>query len=261
VPELRRAARPDRPLLRPPQRLRPLTTARAAADADELAHGELELVGRLTDASNAAFLARLPSGRQAVYKPIAGEAPLDDFPDGTLANRERAAYLLSEETGWRIVPPTVLRDGPFGRGMVQAWVDIDESVDVVAMLLEPDPRLRPIAIFDVLANNADRKGGHLLPVATGHVHAVDHGVTFAVEPKLRTVLWGWRGRPLDADELEVVGRVASALAPTGRVAQALGELLSPAEVEATRRRAAAFLRERRFPLPDPRRPALPWPPF
>lgn len=228
---------------------------------DELEAGELELIGRLVDATNGTFLARLPGGGQVIYKPIAGERPLDDFPDGTLANRERAAYLLSEQTGWRIVPRTVLRDGPFGRGAVQEWVDVDESIDVMAMLLQPDPRLRRVAIFDALANNADRKGGHLLPLPDGHVHGVDHGVTFAVAPKLRTVLWGWRGQALAADELAVVADVADCLEPGAPLASALEELLSPSEVAATRRRAGALLRERRFPLPDPRRPALPWPPF
>ncbi|HEY7598304.1 MAG TPA: SCO1664 family protein [Candidatus Limnocylindrales bacterium] len=225
----------------------------------ELARGELEIVGRLVDASNATFLATLPDGRRAVYKPVRGERPLDDFAHGTLASRERAAFLLSEATGWAIVPPTVLRDGPFGRGMVQAWVEVDESVEVMDLLLAPDPRLRRIAVFDVLANNADRKGGHLLPLAGGHIHAVDHGVTFAVEPKLRTVLWAWRGEPLADDELAVAEAVCSAL--EADLGTALGELLSPAEVAAARRRARALLRARRFPQPDPLRPALPWPPF
>jgi len=131
------------------------------------------------------------------------------------------------------------------------------------LLVAPDPRLRRIAIFDVLANNADRKGGHLLPVAdgsaAGHIHAVDHGVTFAVEDKLRTVLWAWRGEPLTADELAVVDAVCAAL--EAELGVALAELLSRAEVDAARRRARALLRARRFPQPDPLRPALPWPPF
>jgi hypothetical protein len=204
---------------------------------------------------------RLPSGRQAVYKPIAGERPLDDFPHGTLAHRERAAYLLSEQTGWRIVPRTVLRDGPFGPGAVQDWIDVDETVDMLELLATPDLNLRRIALFDVLANNADRKGGHLLPVPGGHIHGVDHGVTFAVEPKLRTVLWRWRGEPLSDEEVGVVAGIGECLAEGAPLAEALGEVLSRAEVEATRRRVATLLRLRRFPHPDPRRPALPWPPF
>ena len=128
-----------------------------------------------------------------VYKPIRGERPLWDFPDGTLAHREVAAYLVSVATGWDVVPPTVLRDGPFGVGMVQLWIDTDETVDLGRLVQTDDPALRRMAIFDAVVNNADRKGGHLLPVESGHVFGVDHGVCFAVEPKLRTVLWGWRG--------------------------------------------------------------------
>lgn len=239
----------------------PISDAPATEDAPEteLEKGELDLVGRLVDASNATFLARLPSGAQAIYKPTAGERPLHDFPDGTLASRERAAYLLSEATGWRIVPQTVLRDGPFGPGMVQAWIDVDEAVDVVALIMAPDQRLRRVAIFDALANNADRKGGHLLPIAGGHIHAVDHGVCFATEPKLRTMLWAWHGEALTAGELAVVERVSDALA--AELGDELSRLLAADEVSATRARAAALLREGRFPEPDPTRPAVPFPPF
>jgi uncharacterized repeat protein (TIGR03843 family) len=127
------------------------------------------------------------------------------------------------------------------------------------MVLEEDARLRPIAIYDVLANNADRKGSHLLPVAGGHVHGVDHGVCFAERPKLRTVLWAWRGDPLGPAEIEVVRHVAAALG--GPLRAELEKILSPAEVRATARRAAALLEAGRLPLPDPTRPALPWPPF
>ena len=202
-----------------------------------------------------------PAGepRQAIYKPIRGERPLHDFPVGTLALRERAAYLLSEATGWRIVPPTVLRDGPLGEGMVQAWRDEDPAADIVAMLRAADRRLRRIAIFDVLANNADRKGGHLIAVPGGHVHGVDHGICFAAEPKLRTVLWAWRGERLTRAELTVVERVGKEL--DGSLGSALGELLSPREVAATRQRARRLAGSATFPQPDPDRPAVPWPPF
>lgn len=241
----------------------------AAAEA-LLSEGHLHVEGRLLDASNATFLCRLtPGGAEAVsaadlevtcvYKPIRGERPLDDFPHGTLANRERAAFLLSEATGWGIVPPTVLRDGPFGRGMVQLWVEPDPEVDVVAMVTAPDPRLRRVAVFDVLANNADRKGGHLLPLPDGHIHGIDHGVCFAVAPKLRTVLWAWRGQPLEGSETAVVQRVFDAL--RGELCDRLGEVLSPAEVRATAARAERLLDGGRLPQPDPTRPAIPWPPF
>ena len=245
----------------------------ATSSLELLREADLEIDGRLLDATNATFLCRLEVGRSAggggpaieaasprcVYKPIRGERPLDDFPHGTLAYRERAAYLLSEVTGWGIVPPTVLRDGPFGFGMVQLWVEPDPRADVLAMILAPDPRLRRVALYDVLANNADRKGGHLLPLTTGHVHGVDHGVCFAVQPKLRTVLWAWRGQPLESHETDVVHRVVGALA--GSLRAELEEILSPAEVTATARRAEQLLEAGRMPMPDPLRPALPWPPF
>ena len=195
----------------------------------------------------------------AVYKPIRGERPLDDFPDGTLGHREVAAFAVSEVTGWGIVPETVLRDGPFGPGMVQRWVDVDREVDVVAMIVEADPRLRPIAVFDAIVNNTDRKGGHLLPVPGGHIHGVDHGVCFSPVPKLRTVLWGWRGDRLDEVELAAVQRVHDAL--DGSLGADLARLLAPVEVAATIRRAERLLGTGRFPRPSPNWPAVPWPPF
>jgi uncharacterized repeat protein (TIGR03843 family) len=200
-----------------------------------------------------------PAGAMCVYKPTRGERPLHDFPEGTLARREAAAYALSEATGWSVVPPTVLRDGPFGEGAVQAWVEADPEVDVRQLVLGADQRLRPMAVFDVMANNADRKGGHILALATGALMGVDHGICFATEPKLRTVLWAWRGASLSGAELQVVGRVASAL--EGDLGAVLGELLTRAEVRATAHRTAALLESGRFPQPDPARPALPWPPF
>jgi uncharacterized repeat protein (TIGR03843 family) len=195
----------------------------------------------------------------AVYKPVAGERPLDDFPDDTLSHREVAAYLVSEATGWRIVPPTIRRDGPFGDGSLQQWIDVDPAVDVVAMVLEDDPRLRRIAVFDAAVNNTDRKGGHLLPTADGHVYGVDHGVTFSTVPKLRTVLWGWRGSRFSEDEVAGLERVADGL--RGPLARELAGLLSRHEIAATRRRVDELLESRRFPHPRPDWPAIPWPPF
>jgi uncharacterized repeat protein (TIGR03843 family) len=235
-------------------------------DALELLRdGDLEVVGRLTDASNASFLARVTLGpgeaqtATCVYKPVRGERPLDDFPTGTLARREVAAYILSEATGWSIVPPTVLRDGPFGPGMVQLWVEVDEAADVLEMVTSADARLRPMCVFDALANNADRKGGHILPTADGHLYGVDHGICFATEPKLRTILWGWRGQKLANDELTVIRRVCDGLDAT--LGESLRELLTPDEVAATSRRAEELLVSGRFPQPDPYRPVIPWPPF
>ncbi|HVM31142.1 MAG TPA: SCO1664 family protein [Candidatus Limnocylindrales bacterium] len=228
-----------------------------------LTSGEIELVGRVLDATNATYLVEVGMAagpvRRAIYKPIRGERPLSDFPVGTLANRERAAYLLSEATGWRIVPLTVLRNGPLGPGMVQEWVDEDVETDILALLQASDERLRRIAVFDVLANNADRKGGHLIPVPDGHVHGVDHGICFSAQPKLRTILWAWRGQPLNEEELSGVERVSAALA--GDLGGQLRQLLSAAEVEATVGRARTLLDQPRFPHPDSTRPAIPWPPF
>lgn len=240
-----------------------------AATLEILRDGEIQLVGRLLGSTNHAMLGRVtlpcpdPEPAQvveAVYKPTAGERPLDDFPDATLSRREVAAFLVSEATGWGIVPPTVLRDGPFGEGAVQVWIDLDPAIDVVTMVVEDDARLRRIAAFDAAVNNTDRKGGHLLPVdGGGHVFGVDHGVTFSTAPKLRTVLWGWRGAPFNDDELAGLRRLADAL--RGDLARDLAPLLSRAEIAATRRRVDALLDAGRFPYPRADWPAIPWPPF
>jgi hypothetical protein len=233
-----------------------------------LRDGEIEILGRLLGSSNHAMLCRVrlpcPDPEpamvvEAVYKPVAGERPLDDFPDETLSRREVAAFLVSEAMGWAIVPPTIRRDGPFGDGALQLWIDIDQTVDVVAMVLEDDRRLRKIAVFDAAVNNTDRKGGHLLPIGGGHVYGVDHGVTFSTVPKLRTVLWGWRGRPFAADERAGLARLADSL--RGDLARDLAGLLSRAEIAGTRRRVDGLLETGRFPMPRPDWPAIPWPPF
>jgi uncharacterized repeat protein (TIGR03843 family) len=240
----------------------------SAAVIEVLRDGELEVLGRLVASTNHAMYSRVtqicpdpepPVVLDAVYKPVRGERPLDDFPDGTLARREVAAHAVSEATGWGIVPPTVMRDGPFGEGMVQQWIDVDESVDVVAMVVESDPRLRRIALFDAVVNNTDRKGGHLLPVPGGHVFGVDHGVCFSPVPKLRTVLWGWRGEPVTEEELAVLARVREDL--DGDLGEELRGLLQRVEVAATIRRTDRLLGSRRFPWPSPGWPAVPWPPF
>jgi hypothetical protein len=239
-----------------------------ARTLEVLRDGEIEIVGRLVGSSNHAMLCRVrlacpepepPTVIEAVYKPTAGERPLDDFPDGTLSHREVAAYLVSEAMGWSIVPPTIRRDGPFGDGALQLWIDLDPTVDVVAMVVEDDRRLRRIATFDAAVNNTDRKGGHLLPVPGGHVYGVDHGVTFSSVPKLRTVLWGWRGRPFAADERAGLARLADAL--RGDLAGDLAGLLTRGEIAATRRRVVSLLESGRFPQPRPDWPAIPWPPF
>ncbi len=236
------------------------------ADAlDLLARGDLAIVGRLVASTNNALLCTATVGTPepglaatCVYKPTLGERPLDDFPDGTLARREVAAYAVSRAGGWDIVPPTVLRDGPFGEGMVQLWIDLDPDGDPVGLVVGSDPRLRRIAAFDAAVNNTDRKAGHLLPVPSGHVYGVDHGVCFSPLPKLRTVLWNWRGAPFDDAELDALRRTRTAL--DGNLGAELRELLAPVEVAATARRLDRLLETGVFPQPDPRRPALPWPP-
>ena len=233
-----------------------------------LREGELVVVGRLLSASNATFFGlveeRGSDGRpgivaSCVYKPIRGERPLRDFPDGTLACREVAAHAVSEASGWDLIPPTVMRDGPFGEGMVKLWMEIDESIDVMVVVGDDSPELRRMAVLDAVLNNADRKGGHLLPLSDGRILGVDNGLCFAVEPKLRTVLWQWRGLPLDDHEVAVVAHLRELIETS--LGEQLRELLTPAEVAATTRRIDGLLRHRRFPLPDPNRPAVPWPPF
>ncbi|MEO8273439.1 MAG: SCO1664 family protein [Chloroflexota bacterium] len=239
--------------------------ATAAQLLQLLRDGELEPIGWLVGSSNNAMVVRVtPGDLLGVWKPTAGERPLFDFPLGTLTRREVAAYLVSEALGWGIVPPTLLRDGPHGEGMLQRWIDVDESQDVIDMVNGDDPRLRRIAVFDAIVNNTDRKAGHLLPVPGGHLYAVDHGVTFSIDPKLRTVLWAWEGEPFEQTELEGLARVRNALASgaaPGPLARALAELLFVGEIEATRTRVAELLATGRFPSPNPEWPAIPWPPY
>jgi uncharacterized repeat protein (TIGR03843 family) len=250
----------------------------------ELLERELVLHGRVMPASNATFVGEV-GDTTVVYKPIAGERPLWDFPDGTLADRERSAYLVSEAFGWDVVPLTFLRYGPHGPGMVQVWQEpagdeeavtvvrslaerpgwlhvfdgVDERDHDVSLVHEDSPALRRMVLFDAVVNNADRKGGHVLPVSGGHRYGVDHGVSFHTDHKLRTVLWGWAGEPL-TDE-EVAGLEAVAVALDADLGAALGPHLTAYEIEATRRRVARLLRIRTMPMPRGDWPAIPWPPF
>lgn len=252
----------------------------------ELTDGELEITGRLLQASNATFLCDLTTSEdtvQCVYKPLDGERPLWDFPDRTLGLREVAAYEVSRIGGFDCVPVTVFVDGPLGPGSLQAWVEVEDAeserwVDLVASSDVPDqgwftcvdgldagdravsvihadrPALRMLAVFDVLINNADRKGGHILG-SVGRVFGVDHGISFHPDPKLRTLLWGWAGSELSDPELRAV-RQARDLAPAQ-----LGELLSESDIAAMVRRADLLLKRQRFPRPRGEWPAIPWPPF
>jgi uncharacterized repeat protein (TIGR03843 family) len=259
-------------------------------DAVELLrHGEVELEGRLVDASNTtlrAFLTHDGVTARCVYKPVRGERPLWDFPDGTLAGREVSAYLVSRAAGWDVVPPTVLRDGPLGVGACQLWIDEparadplvgfvparrmpagwfrimsarDESGRAYALAHADDPRLARLAVFDAVVNNADRKGGHVLAAAGDRVYGVDHGVCFHVEDKLRTVLWGWAEEPLPAEAGDALARLGELV--DNELGAELAGHLTTAEVAALRTRVAALLAAGRFPPPSAGWPAVPWPPI
>jgi uncharacterized repeat protein (TIGR03843 family) len=226
-----------------------------------LEDGDLEVLGLLPRSSNYTFLARARSGVDeclAVYKPRRGEMPLWDFPEGTLCRREVAAYEVAEAMGWPRVPPTLLRDGPEGPGSVQLFVEHDPREHYFTMRDERPDDFRRAATFDAIINNADRKSGHCLLAEDGAVSFVDHGVSFSVEPKLRTVIWEFAGEPLPEELCEDVARLAEELR-TGPLRNRLEELLSASEVEATIRRAGRLLRTGRFPSPGPGRP-YPWPP-
>jgi len=227
-----------------------------------LGRGTLEVEGRLVEASNATLYCSVShQGVQAacVYKPVAGERPLWDFPPGTLAGREVAAYAVSRAAGWGIVPPTIMRDGPFGPGMCQLWIDAD-TTDLIALARSRDhSQLRDMAVFDAVVNNADRKIGHLLPSSDGRLYGCDHGVCFGEEYKLRTVLWQWRGRRLPGRALRALARLQEKMA-SGDLAAELAALLSPAEVRATSDRIDLLVQHRVHPYPPENWPAVPWPP-
>ncbi|MFJ6461951.1 SCO1664 family protein [Streptomyces sp. NPDC091387] len=276
----------------PPERIPP----RGLTDAERmtlLGKGELTVLGQVRGASNAVLYCSVAyEGEQThcVYKPVAGEQPLWDFPDGTLAQREVAAYEVSEATGWGLVPPTVLRDGPYGQGMCQLWIEAaprDEDEPGLLALVEDeepaegwkavalaevgegktallvhadDPRLRRLAVLDAVINNGDRKGGHLLPAPDGRLYGIDHGVTFNAEDKLRTLLWGWAGEPLPAEAVEVLDRLAGELEAGAALVTRLGELITAAEIEALRARVAGLRSTGLHREPSGGWPAIPWPP-
>lgn len=218
----------------------------------------MRVEGRFVDASNATLFAQcfLAAEEVAViYKPVAGERPLWDFPDGNLANRELAAYLLSEELALHLVPFTILRDGPFGPGMAQEWINIDEEIDIVELAQGNSPRIREIALFDAIINNTDRKYGHILPTTQGEIYGCDHGVTFHEDPKLRTVLWQFAGQSFSASEISLL-QSAKDLAPI-----AVAGLITDLEVAALNNRIQQLLESAHFPEPSEDWPPVPWPPF
>jgi len=259
-----------------------------ALTAEVLTIGEITITGRLTDASNVTLLGEASADGLTVpciYKPVRGERPLWDFPDGTLADRERAAFLVSRAAGWDCVPLTVLRPGPFGPGMVQRWIEDanpDDAVDLVRIKEIPDgwlpvlravdedgspvalvhadsPALATLAGFDLVVNNADRKGSHVLPLPDGRVLGVDHGLCFHSDDKLRTILWGWAGRPLPATVVDGVTRLLAGL--DGDLGEELTALLTGNEITVLRERLESLADDPTFPRPPNHRTPIPWPPL
>jgi len=225
-----------------------------------LISGELSIIGRLVDASNATLLCELTTDEdqpfKVIYKPGAGERPLWDFPEGNLAGREVAAFQLSEDLGLSVIPETVLREGPFGLGSVQRWIEIDESIDLSTLASSTSPEIRDIAFLDILLNNTDRKFGHLLPLEDGRILGCDHGLTFHTEDKLRTVLWQFANDPITLQEEKSLRTLGATLDPERYIG-----LISEEEFAALLIRAERLLSTGVFPMPSEDWPAVPWPPF
>jgi uncharacterized repeat protein (TIGR03843 family) len=218
---------------------------------------EIVVTGRLVDASNATLFGHLIDDEnfKIIYKPIAGERPLWDFPSGSLANREVAAYIFSELFDFNIVPRTVLREGPYGLGMVQEWKSNSQPDNLIDIGQSDHPDLRKMAIFDALINNGDRKYGHLLILENAQIQGCDHGVTFHVEDKLRSVLWQFAGSPFSQSEISLIKEIIKF-----DLTSALGDYLNTEEIAAITLRAEQLAKESSLPLPATDRPAIPWPP-
>ena len=218
--------------------------------------GELEIIGRLVDASNASLLCKLPNELKVIYKPIAGERPLWDFPDGNLASREVAAFYISEVGEFDVVPKTVLREGPFGIGAIQQWIETSEAADVIAMAQSDHPQIRNLALFDIVINNADRKFGHILITPDGQIFGCDHGVSLHEENKLRTVIWQFAEQKLTLEEIAKLKDLISKIDLNH-----LAKFLSAEEIAAFLQRVQGLIEDGRFSSPNPNWPAVPWPPY
>ncbi|MET7772268.1 SCO1664 family protein [Nocardia sp. NPDC005366] len=267
-------------------------------DGARLRTGDMTVIGRVDVASNVTLVCDIEDGSDSadlalrvVYKPVRGERPLWDFPDGTLAGREVASYLISDALGWGVIPETILRDGPYGPGMVQRWIEsadnhtdrgnrrdlvdlcepgavpegftevlraLDPAGNEVCLIHADDPRLQRMAVLDVLLNNADRKGGHALEGRDGQVYGVDHGICLHTEDKLRTVLWGWAGRAVPDGLIADIETFAKIL--PGAVADSLSPHITDAEIDALLGRTEDLLEHRTMPFPHTSRP-IPWPAF
>jgi uncharacterized repeat protein (TIGR03843 family) len=241
-------------------------TDTADAILTALQQGELTIKGEFLWGSNYTFLAEVEhegTTHQAVYKPTRGERPLWDFPAATLARREVAAYILSRALGWELVPPTVLtRKGPVGPGSVQFFIEHDPEYHYFNFSDEDRERLRPVAVFDILINNADRKGSHILLDPENHIWLIDHGICFHVEDKLRTVVWDFAGEPLPGDLCKDVSVLVEALAEDkGEMEKELKKYLSLDEIRAIQVRGERLLAAGHFPNPHTSRRFQPWPPL
>lgn len=233
----------------------------------QLADEPIEVLGFLTEASNHTLLVRVgeeAAGLHAIYKPRAGERPLWDFPTGTLCQREAAAFAVSDFLGWDVVPPTILREGPMGDGSLQLFVPHDPSRHYFVLIDDVDNHsaLARMAVFDLLVNNADRKGSHVVLGRDGHLWGVDHGLTFHVQTKLRTVIWEFGGVALEGEWRADLARLLAALGRSEEpLTLRLAELLAPAEVTALELRAAALVEARSLPAIEESRRPYPWPPL
>ncbi len=228
-----------------------------------LSHGQMEVQGLMPWSSNYTFLALLCDTEielLAIYKPCRGERPLWDFPHGTLCKREYAAYLVSEALGWRLVPPTVLRDGPQGLGSVQLFIDCEPDQHYFTLKDGYKDEFKKVAVFDALLNNTDRKGGHCLIDRNGKIWAIDHGVTFHCDPKLRTVIWDFAGQRIPAALLVDLKKFQSQVCGNQPIAQQLNQLLAPDEIHAMLGRLQELIETERFPEPDSDWYTVPWPP-
>lgn len=225
---------------------------------EKISASPLKIIGRLVDASNATLQAVIEDSDpliKVIYKPIAGERPLWDFEDGNLASRELSAFIVSDVAGFEIVPFTTLRDGPFGMGMVQQWIEVDNKVDVIEFGQSENPQLKRLALFDAVINNTDRKFGHLLLEQSGKLYGCDHGVAFHKENKLRTVLWQFAGINFDQDEINLLGAL---LKIDWR--EKLSTYITDEEIQALYIRIQNLISDGKFPEPSQNWPAVPWPP-
>jgi len=228
-----------------------------------LVHGKLELKGQFVLGSNYSFLVSLDHvGRKlkGVYKPNKGERPLYDFPADSLAAREVAAYVLSEVLGWDFVPPTVIRKhAPFGIGSLQEFIPHNPEDTYFSFNDATRDSLRPVVLFDLIINNADRKGSHILRDLRGNFKLIDHGLCFHTDPKLRTVIWDFSGQAIPEELIQDVNLLLVKLVDPNLALSGLTQLLQPEEIQALIRRVRDLLETPVFPLPDPERRPFPWP--